>query len=554
MNSDSGGSFRAATYSRVSTLEQGERGFSLEAQAADCRKLASELGAEVVAEFQDRDSGASWDLPGLIAMLDAGKRREFDLVLCYDPDRLARRMAKQLVIEEDLQRSGVAIRYVTLRNGESAEDQLLKNVRSSIAEYERSKIALRTSRGRRAKAERGMIVGNGWAPYGYRFARDETNRVVGLEPDPPAARIVRRIFVELAHRSVAAICADLNAEGVPTMFGGRWGSSTILGFVDNPAYLGTAAYGRRDTNQKRRDETEWQTIPVPALIDRRTWDLAKEALESRRCRTPARTRDDAFPLRGLLKCGYCGGTLSCLTSGRQRVRYYWCLRALPSTAVAQGRDRCRLPGVLAHALETDVWGRVAATLLDPRHLAIGLATARRENDVAKGRQRARATALDRELERARARLQRITRERLDHDPGSELDRALRALADEVQTTIGRLLAERAELLAEPEPGLTAEDAASLEKFAVDVSEGIDAASTADRRRVFTVLRLRGAVRLGENGIKLGRKHRFEIEWSAVVQLRGGDQEYKKTRLRFYTEAYQEWEAKYMPQSLAVPAS
>jgi site-specific DNA recombinase len=155
---------RAAIYVRVSTLEQGERGYSLDSQAVDCRKLAAELGAEVVANFSDTDSGASWDLPGLNAMLDAAKRREFDILLVYDPDRLARRMAKQLVIEEELQRSGVQIRYVTLRIGESAEDQLLKNVRSSIAEYERAKIALRTSRGRRAKAERGMIVGNGWAP------------------------------------------------------------------------------------------------------------------------------------------------------------------------------------------------------------------------------------------------------------------------------------------------------------------------------------------------------------------------------------------------------
>jgi len=191
------GSLRAAIYTRVSTLEQGERGYSLEAQAVDCRKLAAELSADIIGTYTDQDSGASWDLPGLNGMLDAAKRREFDVLLCYDPDRLARRMAKQLVLEEELQRSGITIRYVTLRIGESAEDQLLKNVRSSIAEYERSKIALRMSRGRRAKAERGMIVGNGWAPYGYRFARDESGRIVSFEPDPETAPVVLRIFTDL---------------------------------------------------------------------------------------------------------------------------------------------------------------------------------------------------------------------------------------------------------------------------------------------------------------------------------------------------------------------
>ena len=81
-----------------------------------------------------------WDLPGLNALLDAAKRREFDVLLVYDPDRLARNMAKQLVLEAELSRHNVTIRYCTLRLGDTAEDRLLKNMRSSIAEYEREKV------------------------------------------------------------------------------------------------------------------------------------------------------------------------------------------------------------------------------------------------------------------------------------------------------------------------------------------------------------------------------------------------------------------------------
>src|SRR4051812_24244331 len=148
-------------------------------------------------------------------------------------------MAKQLVLEEELQRSGITIRYVTLRIGESAEDQLLKNVRSSIAEYERSKIALRTSRGRRAKAERGMIVGNGWAPYGYQFVRDESGRIVSFEPDPETSPVVLRIFADLQTMSMGQLCGRLNAEKVPTYFRSArgWQTSTVVGIVENPVYI-----------------------------------------------------------------------------------------------------------------------------------------------------------------------------------------------------------------------------------------------------------------------------------------------------------------------------
>ena len=66
----------------------------------------------------------------------------------------------------------MTIKYVTLPMSGSPEDNLLKNVRSSIAEYEREKIRIRTQRGIREKIERGLIVGKGFAPYGYRFTRD----------------------------------------------------------------------------------------------------------------------------------------------------------------------------------------------------------------------------------------------------------------------------------------------------------------------------------------------------------------------------------------------
>src|SRR5438105_2707319 len=119
---------RAVIYCRVSTLAQKEHGFSLEAQDKDCHALAAELEATVVGIYVDNDSGAEMDLPKLNAMLDAARRREFDVLLVYDPDRLARDMAKQLVIEEELRRCGVTIQYVALRLGDSAEDRLLKNV------------------------------------------------------------------------------------------------------------------------------------------------------------------------------------------------------------------------------------------------------------------------------------------------------------------------------------------------------------------------------------------------------------------------------------------
>jgi site-specific DNA recombinase len=456
-----------------------------------------------------------------------------------------------LVIEDELKRAGVSIRYVTLRVGESAEDQLLKNMRGVIAEYDREKIAMRLGRGRRAKAERGLVVGNGVAPYGYRYTRDASGRVAGLEPDPATAPIVRRIFADIISMPLDALCTRLNAEGIPTYFGARhgWANSTLLGILHNPVYLGQTAYGRRDTHKRWRETGAWLASPVTALVDQATWDAAHGALAARKKRRPVRReeRQDTYPLRGLLMCAHCGGELACMLNGaRSHIRYYQCLRNQPYRARLRGQPTCTLPALLAVPLEARLWEQVAARLLDPVQLQAGLAAARVQHSEADERRRVRLETLDREVTRLRARFDRITDERLDAAPGSESERALRAKADEVEAVIRRLLADRAELAGQPSEGLSEAEAMELVRFAQEVCTGIEHATDADRRRVYELLRLRGKVRLDpEHGVKFGRRHRFAVDWNGLIEVGTGGREYKKVRVVYYSDDYAEWERKYL---------
>jgi len=159
------------------------------------------------------------------------------------------------------------------------------------------------------------------------------------------------------------------------------------------------------------------------------------------------------------------------------------------------------------------------------NLADGIAEAREQNEHATTRQRERLDAIDREISRLRNRLQRITGERLDAEPGSESYRALKALAEDVESAIGRLQAERAELAAAPAPGLTKDEADALLSFAAEVGKGIEAMKTpADRRKMFDILKLRVTLRRDESeaGIKLVRKNRFGIELRTAIDLLHND--------------------------------
>jgi len=159
-------SSRAAIYTRVSTDEQ-TRGYSLTTQLEACQRYAVEHGYSVAGIFQDDYTGASLDRPGLNSLRELIAQDSLDVVVVYDIDRLARKSVYQMLIEEEFKREGVSIEYVLGGYDDSDEGQLQKQIRASIAEYEKAKILERSKRGKRGKAKSGFVIVGARPPYGY---------------------------------------------------------------------------------------------------------------------------------------------------------------------------------------------------------------------------------------------------------------------------------------------------------------------------------------------------------------------------------------------------
>lgn len=182
---------RAALYARVSGDDRANDGRNLAGQIEMGRKYAHEHGLIVVAELAEDDKGASGveiDLPQLNRALEMAKAHECDILVVREIDRLSRSLAKQLIVEEELKRAGVEIAYVLGEYPNTPEGSLMKNVKAAVAEYERLKIVERNVRGKRLKAKSGKVVGDGHAPYGYKY---EDSKLVIIEEQ---AKIVRLIY------------------------------------------------------------------------------------------------------------------------------------------------------------------------------------------------------------------------------------------------------------------------------------------------------------------------------------------------------------------------
>jgi site-specific DNA recombinase len=111
----------------VSGDDRGKEGRNLAGQLDLCRKYVLERGWHIVAELAEDDRGApgaSFELPQLNQIREMAQAGEFDVLVVREIDRLSRKLAKQLVVEEELNRLDVKIAYVLAEYDDSPEGRL----------------------------------------------------------------------------------------------------------------------------------------------------------------------------------------------------------------------------------------------------------------------------------------------------------------------------------------------------------------------------------------------------------------------------------------------
>jgi DNA invertase Pin-like site-specific DNA recombinase len=142
---------RAVLYTRVSTCDQNP-----ETQALDFRRLAEQRGFEIVHEYTDRISGAKAKRPALDQMLAAAHRREFDTVLVWAADRLARSVRHFLEVLDTLNHLGIeSVSFWENLDTGGPRGRAVVIIVSAVAELERNLIIESVRAGVKARPARG---------------------------------------------------------------------------------------------------------------------------------------------------------------------------------------------------------------------------------------------------------------------------------------------------------------------------------------------------------------------------------------------------------------
>ena len=381
----------AATCARVSSARQ-KKDQTIGSQTGALRAHAEQNRLEVPPEwvFEDEGhSGATLVRPGLEALRDLAAQGCLDMVLCYSPDRLARKFAYQALLIEEFARAGVRVEFVRGPRGDTPEDQLMVQFQGMFAEYEKAQLAERYRRGKAHRARTGSVNVLSGAPFGYRYVRKSDLAGAAYEITVHEAALVTEMFRRYADdgASIADLARWLTSQGVPTRTGkDRWDRSVVWGMLRNPAYAGTAVFGKtqvvaespglnrrarlegrttpRASRTVDRPREEWTQIPVPAIVAQDTFDRTRQRLEDNK-RYAARNTKVPSLLQGLAACSACGyGYYRTSTRTTSRKIYYY--RCLGSDDYRyQGGRVCGNKPVRADYLDQVVWDHITHLLADP---------------------------------------------------------------------------------------------------------------------------------------------------------------------------------------------
>src|SRR3990167_8037844 len=157
----------AAIYVRVSTQEQAQQGFSLNAQQEALENYAKALGYEIHKIYRDEGKSAK-DLkrPEMTNLLQDAEAGKFSAIFIYKLDRFSRSM-KDLILTIDKLKSW-NIDFVSLQDHietTSATGKLMFHIVGAFAEFERNLISDRTKFTMRSKVSKGGHITK--APKGY---------------------------------------------------------------------------------------------------------------------------------------------------------------------------------------------------------------------------------------------------------------------------------------------------------------------------------------------------------------------------------------------------
>ncbi|WP_289087373.1 recombinase family protein [uncultured Veillonella sp.] len=298
--------YKVGIYIRVSTQEQANEGYSIDAQKDRLSCYCKSRDWDIYNIYIDGGfSGSNINRPALTQLLSDIKEDKLNCVIVYKLDRLSRSQKDTLYIIEDVILKH-NVDFVSLNENfdtSSPFGRAMIGILSVFAQLEREQIKERSMMGRIERAKNGLWHGGGYDPFGYKYIDGK------LVVDEYEATIVKDVF--------AMFNRKIPIHRIHTILTEKYGKSihetvirsilTTRLYTGKISYLGNIYDGLHD-----------------AIISTADFETAQNLLEIRKTIYNNKPFVSKTLLGGLLYCSHCGARYLSKGnySGRGANRYY----------------------------------------------------------------------------------------------------------------------------------------------------------------------------------------------------------------------------------------
>lgn len=275
-------------YARYSSHNQKEE--SIEQQIAECSDFAAKNGIRIVGIYADKAvSGRSDRRPNFQRMMRDAEKRQFQIVVAYKSNRIARNMLNALQYEARLDLLGIKTLYAKEEFGNTAAGRFALRTMMNVNQFYSENMGEDIKRGMVDNANECKV--NGMLPLGYVKSKEGKYAIA-----PDEAAVVREIFDSvLKDVPVAEIARSLNQRGIHTKLGREWNKNSFHIMLKNDNYIGVY----RHSGVVVEDG-------IPPILEKEVFTAVQEKLANKKKTAGRRSANGEYLLTGKLFCGYCG--------------------------------------------------------------------------------------------------------------------------------------------------------------------------------------------------------------------------------------------------------
>ena len=219
-----------------------------------------------------------------LRMINDAKHNKFDLIITKEISRFSRNTLDSIKYTRELLEYGVAVLFLNDNiNTIYPDSELRLTIMSSMAQDEIRRLSERVRFGVAMSIKKGKLLGNNKL-YGYNKKNNK------LYINKKESMVIKEIFTlyGIYNKSTTYIRDYLNNKGIPTNYGNKWSTTTILRILRNPKYKGFYCGNKSFTEDymskrvKYLSKKEWvmykASKQIPIIIEEFLWNKVNDKL------------------------------------------------------------------------------------------------------------------------------------------------------------------------------------------------------------------------------------------------------------------------------------